>query len=434
MENQLGRSGAGRLDRMAKAMFLNTLKSFTSGFLEVVCPEETYAFGDAASPLRAMVVVHHQSFFRRAVFGGDVGMGESYMDGEWSSPDLVSVVRLAVRNLNAVENKNRVFSAAMRIFDRLRHRRNSNTRVGSRKNISYHYDLGNDFYSLFLDRSMTYSCAYYQGAGDTLARAQIQKFDRICRKLRLGPKDHVLEIGTGWGGWAAFAASEYGCRITTTTISQRQHEYARDVFQNLGEAGARIQLLLEDYRNLQGSYDKIVSIEMFEAVGHEHYDDYIGNCNRLLKPEGTMLLQSITINENKFQEYRKSCDWIQKYIFPGAELASVIEIQRSLLRCTSMQMFDMEDIGMHYAETLKAWRQSFQENLDAVRSQGFDDRFIRMWNYYLGYCEGAFRERHISDVQLVLTKTLNPAPMMNEPWREGEKASTRSAMWSRPTS
>ena len=421
MEDQLGRSSGGRIERIAKNMFLETLKGFQSGFLEVVCPEETYAFGDATSPLQAMVVVHHPRFFRRAVFGGDVGMGESYMDGDWSSPDLVSVVRLAVRNLHAVENKNRIFSTAMRVFDRIRHRRNSNTRAGSRKNISYHYDLGNDFYRLFLDRSMTYSCAYYRGAGDSLASAQIQKFDRICRKLRLGPQDHVLEIGTGWGGWAAFAASEYGCRVTTTTISRRQHQYAREVFRNLGEAGARIELLLEDYRNLQGSYGKIVSIEMFEAVGHGHYDDYFGNCDRLLKPQGTMLLQTITINENKFQEYRKSCDWIQKYIFPGAELASVTEIQRSLLRCTEMQMFDMEDIGMHYAETLKSWRQAFHANLDAVRQQGFDDRFIRMWDYYMGYCEGAFRERHISDVQLVLAKTLHPSSLMNEPWRENEK-------------
>ena len=227
----------------------------------------------------------------------------------------------------------------------------------------------------------------------------------------------MLEIGTGWGGFAAYAAETYGCRVTTTTISRQQHDYAREVFSR-SRAGERIQLLFDDYRNLSGQYDKIVSIEMFEAVGYEHYDDYFGACDRLLKPDGSMLLQTITIKEAKFQQYRKQSDWIKKHIFPGAELASVIEIQRSLARTTRMQLFHMEDIGKHYALTLHEWRRRFLEHLSEVRQLGFDDRFVRMWDYYLAYCEGGFRERYISDVQLVLSKVTNAIQLMNEPVME----------------
>jgi len=309
-----------------------------------------------------------------------------------------------------------------RLADLVEHRRNRNTESGSRRNIAYHYDLGNAFYRLFLDRSLAYSCAYYENVEDTLERAQIRKYDRICRKLRLGSRDHALEIGTGWGGFAAYAAETYGCRITTTTISRHQHDYAREVFSR-SRAGERIQLLFDDYRNLSGQYDKIVSIEMFEAVGYDHYDDYFGACDRLLKPDGSMLLQTITIQEAKFQQYRKQSDWIKKHIFPGAELASVVEIQRSLARKTRMQLFQMEDIGKHYALTLNEWRRRFLEHLAEVRQLGFEERFVRMWDYYLAYCEGAFRERYISDVQLVLSKVASKNQLMNEPelepaWQE----------------
>jgi len=232
----------------------------------------------------------------------------------------------------------------------------------------------------------------------------LNKFERICRKLDLKATDHLLEIGTGWGGFSAYAAKNYGCRITTTTISSQQHNYAKQLFAGMGEAGDRITLLLEDYRNLRGQFDKIVSIEMFEAVGLHFYDNYFGACDRLLKPEGMMVMQAITMNEQKFPVYRKRCDWIQKYIFPGSELASIAEVGKSLGRSTKMTLFHLEDIGLHYAETLKHWRERFVLHLDEVRAQGFDERFVRMWEYYLCYCEGAFRERHIGDVQLVLTK------------------------------
>lgn len=413
---------------IAKKLVLKMLEKLESGFLELVCPEATYSFGNPGASLKAILAVHNERFFQRALFGGDIGMGESYMDGDWSSPDLVAVVRLAVRNLNTLESENKLLSALSRISDTLFHRRNNNTLRGSRRNIGHHYDLGNDFYQTFLDENMAYSCAYYDSPDDSLEDAQIQKFDRICRKLRLSPADHVLEIGTGWGGFAVYAASQYGCQITTTTISRQQFEYAAEWFRELGLdreiAGQpkQIELLFEDYRRLQGSFDKIVSIEMFEAVGFRHYDDYFRAVDRLLKPNGTMLLQTITINEQTFKTYLKRCDWIQKYIFPGAELGSVSEILRSLARCTKMSLFHAEDIGSHYAQTLKTWRERFLECLTDVRACGFDERFIHMWEYYFAYCEGAFRERHIGDFQLLLTKNLNSKPLMDEPWSDEQSS------------
>jgi len=408
-------SGLGT--NLAKKIFLKSLARLRVGYLELVCPENTYCFGQLQDPLHAVVAVHDERFFLRALLAGDVGVGEAYMDGDWSTPDLVAVVRLAVRNLDQLDNSNRLFTALRRMADFVEHRRNRNTESGSRRNIAYHYDLGNDFYHLFLDRSMAYSCAYYESAEDTLEQAQVRKFDRICRKLQLGSLDHVLEIGTGWGGFAAYAAETYGCRVTTTTISRQQHDYAREVFSR-SRAGERIQLLFEDYRNLRGQFDKIVSIEMFEAVGYEHYDDYFGTCDRLLKPDGSMLLQTITIMESKFQQYRKQSDWIKKHIFRGAELASVTEIQRSLAKTTRMQLFHLEDIGKHYALTLNEWRRRFLGHLAEVRQRGFDERFVCMWDYYLAYCEGAFRERYISDVQLVLGKVTSEIQLMNEPEME----------------
>jgi cyclopropane-fatty-acyl-phospholipid synthase len=398
---------------LPKRLFLQLLGGLKEGFLELVCPEETYCFGSANAEMRAMLVVHNERFYRRALFGGDIGMGEAFMDGDWSSPDLVALVRLAVRNLDQVESGNRLFSAMSSMADSVRHRLRGNTMSGSRRNISYHYDLGNDFYRLFLDPTMAYSCACYRTPGDSLEQAQLNKYESICNKLDLRASDHLLEIGTGWGGFAAYAARKYGCRITTTTISRRQHDYAKELFAGMGVPGDRITLLLEDYRNLRGQFDKIVSIEMFEAVGLRFYDSYFGTCDRLLKSDGSMVLQTITINEQKFPVYRKRCDWIQKYIFPGSELASVAEILRSLGRCTGLSLFHAEDIGLHYAETLKHWRERFMLRLAEEKAQGFDERFLRMWEYYLSYCEGAFRERHIGDMQLVLTKQRAAVPLVN---------------------
>lgn len=387
-----------------KKLFFRVLGGLSEGHLEIVCPEDTYVFGTPGSQLKAMVVVHNESFFRRALFGGDMGMGEAFTRGDWSSPDLVAVVRLAVRNLDHLEQGGRLFSVFSSFVDALGHRFRKNTVSGSRSNIGYHYDLGNDFYRLFLDSTMAYSCAYYQTPNDSLEQAQLRKFERICRKLQLRPSDHLLEIGTGWGGFAAYAAKYFGCRITTTTISRQQYEYARSLFNQPGKAGGRITLLLEDYRNLRGQFDKLVSIEMFEAVGLKYYDTYFSACDRLLKPDGVMFLQAITMNEQAFPVYRKRSDWIKKYIFPGAELASLTEVFSSLGRCTLLSLHHAEDIGLHYAETLKAWRERFLARIGQVKALGFDETFLRTWDYYLAYCEGAFREGYVGDIQMVLRK------------------------------
>src|SRR5262249_26756740 len=270
-------------------------------------------------------------------------------------------------------------------------------------NISHHYDLGNDFYRLFLDRTMAYSCAYYSDPTDSLERAQLHKFERVCNKLDIRPADHVLEIGTGWGGFAIHVAKNYGCKVTTTTISSRQFEYANEWVNRLGLQD-RIQLLNSDYRELCGEFDKIVTIEMFEAVGHQYYDEFFIACDRLLLPHGKMLIQTITMNENRFQKYVRDCDWTQKYIFPGGELASFAEILRSITMATKLSMYESEAIGPHYVHTLTAWRDRFHNALTGIRQLGFDDRFIRMWDYYLAYCTAAFAERYISDLQLVFVK------------------------------
>ena len=399
---------------VTKPRFLRVLANLDDGALQLVCGDETHQFGSAQDPLQATMVVHNDQFFKRAVLGGDIGIGESYMHGEWTTPDLVSVVRLGVRNLDDLENSNRFVGTFRRWMDFLAHLRNRNTQKGSRRNISYHYDLGNDFYQLFLDTTLSYSCAYFASPADSLETAQLAKLDLICRKLQLNPNDHLLEIGTGWGGLALYAARNYGCRVTTTTISREQHAYAQHLFSTKGPHN-RINLLFEDYRNLKGTFDKIVSVEMFEAVGADHYDSYFGACDRLLDPNGAMLLQTITIRESKFEQYRSQSDWIKKYIFPGAELAAILPIVSSLNRCTRLQMFDLEDIGLHYALTLREWRLRFLQNLEKVRHLGFDENFIRMWEYYLAYCEGAFLERYIGDVQLVLARaaagrSLSPVP------------------------
>jgi cyclopropane-fatty-acyl-phospholipid synthase len=367
----------------ARQAVFRMLENVRHGALEVICPERTYLFGEVGTGLRAALAVHDERFFSRVLWGGDDAAGDSYVDGDWSSPDPVAVVRLAARNLSELEGGNPVLSFANRLFHRIRHRMNGNTVVGSRRNIQAHYDLSNDFFRLFLDRNMVYSSAVYRDATDSLEAAQIEKLDRICRKLQLGPHDHVLEIGTGWGAFALYASRIYGCRVTTTTISREQHDEARRLFAGAGEAGTRINLLLEDYRNLQGSFNKLVSIEMFEAVGLDYYDAFFSTCDRLLTPDGSMVMQAITMNEHRFDAYRKQSDWIQRRIFPGAQLASIREILNSLVRSTRLSLYNVEDIGLHYAYTLAEWRRRFHEAIDEVRALGFDEAFCRMWDYYL---------------------------------------------------
>jgi cyclopropane-fatty-acyl-phospholipid synthase len=401
---------------LARKPVLQMLGKLRQGSLELACPERTYTFGDPTSDLRARVAVHDERFFSRILWGGDDAAGDSYVDGDWSSPDPVAVVRVAARNMSALEGGNPLLTAGSRVLHRVKHALNRNTVSGSRRNIHAHYDLSNEFFRLFLDRNMVYSSAVYRSADDSLEEAQVEKLDRICRKLALGPDDHVLEIGTGWGAFALHASRNYGCRVTTTTISREQHEQAKDAFGAAGDAGKRITLLLEDYRNLRGTFNKLVSIEMFEAVGLSFYDTFFSICDRLLTPDGSMVMQAITMNEHRFDAYKRQSDWIQRRIFPGGQLASVREILNSLVRSTRLSMYNVEDIGLHYAYTLAEWRRRFHRSNDNVRGLGFDERFFRTWDYYLAYSEAAFRERYISDVQLMLTKNSNPAVLHGEPW------------------
>lgn len=390
--------------QFAKRQFLKALNGLQGGFLELVCPEATYTFGDPAAELRAMAVIHDERFFVRAVTGADIGIGESYMDGDWTSPDLVSLARLATRNLRRLDAAHPWLSAIHRFASRWRHRLRDNNLAGSRENIRAHYDLGNDFYRLFLDREMLYSSGYFTHDAESLEQAQRNKMDLICRKLQVQPGDRVLEIGCGWGAFAVFVAQNCGAHVTGLTLSPAQFEHASRRAADSDVGSGSVRIFLQDYRQLEGQFDKIVSIEMFEAVGLAHYDEFFSACDRLLAPGGSMLLQTITLREQELKKYRHRVDWIQTYIFPGSELAFLGEVQKSLARATSLTTEGLESFGQSYARTLAHWRENFFRRLADVRALGFDERFQRMWDFYLSWCEGAFREKYINVVHLLLDK------------------------------
>jgi cyclopropane-fatty-acyl-phospholipid synthase len=404
----------------AKTAFLSGLEGLTGGMLTVVCPDRSYRYGHPGE-LDATLTVHDERFFLRALTGNDIGLGESFMDGDWTTPDLVPLVRLMLRNRRALDGQSRLTSALHRLAGGLARRLRDNSITGSRRHIHRHYDLGNGFFRLFLDSELLmYSCGTFASGTDTLEQAQVRKVDRICRTLRLSPGDHVLEIGSGWGGFAVWAATRYGCRVTTTTISDEQYRHVCEWRARIGEAGSRIEVRQADYRELTGQFDKVVSIEMFEAVGLNHYDEYFRAVDRLLAPVGLMFLQTITVDDQWFPRYHGTPDWIEKYIFPGGELASVGEMLKSLARTTSLSLYHAENCGTHYAYTLRAWRARFRHNLPRVRSLGFDDRFIRMWELYLGSCEATFLERHTGLFQLLLVKNGAQRVLFNEPWPESQ--------------
>ena len=410
--------------RWARTVFLSALEGVCGGQLTLVCLDRTYHFGSPGE-LDGTLVVRNERFFLRALTGSDIGIGEAFMDGDWTTPDPVPLARLMLRNRRALEGRSRIAGAMHRLAGGIARRLRDNSLTRSREHIHRHYDLGNDFFRLFLDTELRmYSCGYFESARDSLEQAQTHKVDRICRALMLSPSDHVLEIGSGWGGFAAWATTHYGCRVTTTTISDEQYCYVNDLRATLGEAGSRIEVLRSDYRELTGQFDKIVSIEMFEAVGLNHYDDYFGAVDRLLRPDGSMLLQTITVNDQWFPEYHGTPDWIEKYIFPGGELAAVGEILQSLSRTTTLSMYHADNVGTHYARTLRAWRSRFHGALGQVRALGFDDRFIRMWDLYLASCEAAFLERHTGLFQLLLVKNGTQQHLFNEPWSDVRQAST----------
>ena len=356
-----------------------------------------------ADRLAANLTVCDRRFYPAVAWGGSVGFGEAYLRGEWDTDDLTALLRIFIRNMDRLAPVDGLTSRLAQFVTTLTHRIARNSTRGSRRNIARHYDLSNEFFGLFLDPTLMYSAALFDDAGMTLEQASIAKLDAVCRRLDLQPGDHVVEIGSGWGGFALHAARNYGCRVTTTTISQQQYELAR---RRIDEAGLsdRIRLLCDDYRELTGSYDKLVSIEMLEAVGHEYYDAYFGKCHRLLKRGGRMVVQSITMPEQRYAAYLRSADFIQKYIFPGGCLPSLASIQQAVGRATDLRLIEQFDFGLGYARTLAEWRRCFRERLDSVRTLGFDEPFIRMWEYYLCYCEAAFLERAVGVSQLVWIK------------------------------
>ena len=393
------------LESLARRVVRARLQSLRNG--QIVLTEngrhETFGSVTDELPLTVQLTVHDPRFYSDIAFGGAIGAGESYIHGCWSCNELTALVRILVKNRDVLLEMDGGTSYLTKPLQKIFHRLNRNTRDGSRRNIAAHYDLGNEFYALWLDKRMMYSSAIFEHADVSLDVAAVAKLDRICRKLDLGPEDHVLEIGTGWGGFAIHAAENYGCRVTTTTISNQQYDYARMAIARAGLED-RVTLLQSDYRDLEGQYDKLVSIEMIEAVGHEFHDTYFRKCCELLKRDGLMLLQAITIADQHYERAKKTVDFIKRFIFPGGCLTSVTAMSDTLTRVTDMRIVNLEDIGPHYATTLRHWRERFFDNLDVVRGMGFSDEFIRMWEYYLCYCEGGFLERAIGNVQMLMMR------------------------------
>ena len=373
-----------------------------SGRIEVVEGGRRRAFGPSDAQLRATVTINDPAAWRGPLHGS-LGLGEGYVDGLWETDDLVSLIRIAAREVGTLDGLRGAVAKPRALLHRARRLVPENSRSGARENISAHYDLGNDLFAAFLDERMMYSCAYFPQPEATLEEAQVAKLDRICEQLRLGPDNHLLEIGTGWGGLAVHAARTTGCRVTTTTISREQHALA---VRRVREAGLeeRVTVLLEDYRDLRGSYDRLVSIEMIEAVGWQYFDEFFRRCDELLRPDGLMLLQAITIDDEIYEVEKGSRSFANTHVFPGGCLPSIEKIGDCLTRVTSMRQVWFDDITAHYPLTLAAWRDRFFDAWDRLRGHGYDERFRRLWDFYLSSSEAGFRERRIGDVQALFAK------------------------------
>ena len=391
---------------------MRQLGQLKNGHLVVIENGERLMFGDCGAGLVGEVQIHDTSVWGMIASNGSIGAGEAFIHGYWSSPDLTKVVRVLVSNMQVLDAMEGGLARLGRPLIRGLHWVNRNTRKGSQKNIAAHYDLGNEMFEQFLDPTMMYSAAQFLTADDTLEQAQLNKLERICQKLDLKPEDHLLEIGTGWGSMALFAAQHYGCKVTTTTLSKEQFDYTQARVEALGLQD-QVTLLLEDYRDLTGQYDKLVSIEMIEAVGHHFLSSYFKQCSHLLKPRGLMLLQAITIREQRYEQAKSSVDFIQRYIFPGGALPSVQKMLEIVGKDTDMNLMHMEDFGLHYAKTLRLWHENFRRAHGRLTELGYDEYFLRLWEFYLCYCEGGFLERSIGTAQLLLAKpAAMPEPLL----------------------
>lgn len=389
---------------------LAALARIERGSLRLIADGAEWRFGDGGRPVT--VTVHRSRCFRRLALGGSVGAGEAYMDGDWDSDDLVGLMRLLTANRGALGALDGASTRLVQALNRLEHLGRGNSRDGSRRNIAAHYDLSNAFFETFLDRRMMYSAAVYEQPDMSLEAASTAKLERLCRKLELAPGDHLLEVGSGWGGLAEYAAGRFGCRVTTVTISAAQYAGARARIRAAG-LDDRVTVLLRDYRELDGRFDKIVSVEMVEAVGDDYLDGYFAALGRLLEPRGLLALQAITIEDQRYRQALRSVDFIKKHIFPGSFIPCVSRLVDAAARNSGTVLVSLEDIGADYAATLAAWRERFEAAREQVLALGFDERFLRSWRFYLAYCEGGFHERAISDVQLLFAGP----EYRGRPWR-----------------
>jgi len=394
-----------------RKIFIKLLKRFNNGHLSIRLPEgEVIEIGENPGH-RAFIHIKNEGFFKKAALYGDIGFGEAYIDGDWSTPDLTMLLRWAIGNventgfMSGSKVKNIGFNI-LNMTNKIEHFFNRNTKSGSQKNISYHYDLSNDFYQIMLDQTMSYSCGIFKEDESTLFDAQINKLKILCEDLDIQSGDHILEIGCGWGGFAEYAATHFDCKVTGITISKEQFEFAEKKIKN-AYLEDKVTILLQDYRELKGKFNKIVSIEMIEAVGHDFLPQYFQTIQRLLKKNGVAVIQAITSPDSRYDSFRSGVDFIQKHIFPGSLLPSVGAMVTAYQNKTTLQLHNLRDIGLHYAKTLHCWRNKINENKTEITKIGMDEQFFRKWNYYLCYCEAAFIERNISTVQITLIKPNN---------------------------
>ncbi len=394
---------SGFLSKVFKKTIIKKFKNIEIGHITLVDKDEVYTFGDSSSSMKAKVEVLSSDFYVMLGSGGSLGVAEAYAASTWRSDDLVMLIRIVIKNTSLMNQLESVWARLLEPLNSFLHWRRKNSLSGSKENILAHYDLSNDFYRLWLDRTMTYSCGIFNDKSSSMEDASIEKLDRICRKLNISPEDSILEIGTGWGSFSIHAAKKYGCSVTTTTISDAQYKFALQRIKDEGLTD-KVRLLKEDYRKLSGKFDKVVSIEMIEAVGHEFVPLYFKKVSSLLKNDGLFAMQGITYNDQNFDVYKKSVDFIKKYIFPGSCLISIAQVAETIKTDTDLSLVDLEDITVHYARTLKAWRLKFLKELDKVKKIGFSNEFINIWEFYFVYCEAGFLERNIGDYQFVFSK------------------------------
>ncbi len=393
-------------------VIIDLLSKMNMGTLNLILPSgELVKIGNGIDEIVATIEVKNNYFFKRCVLYGDIGFGEAYVDGDWETDNISNVIKWILLNVDnaptASGSQTQAFALnILKLLNTIYHKKRANSINGSRKNISEHYDLDNNFFGLFLDPTMTYSCAYFKKEGMSLQEAQIEKYERLCEQLKLKPTDHVLEIGSGWGQNAIHIAKQYGCKVTTVTISEEQYKLTKERVEK-EKLTDKINILLKDYRLIEGKFDKIVSIEMLEAVGHKFLEVYFKKCNDLLKKDGILAIQVITCPDSRYESLRNGVDWIQKHIFPGSLLPSVSSINKAINNTSDMTLVDLKDMGLHYARTLSEWQKEFNQQLSEVKKMGFDERFIRKWNYYFSYCEAAFEMRNIHVMQMVYARPNN---------------------------